>query len=133
MIWGGGYRFSADGIEPGPDFQVRDPDQRLHLWNAFVQDEIAVVPDKFHFIVGTKLEHNDFTGFELQPKARATWMPDDRQTVWGLFRGRSALRPAWSATLSCLWIQAVFGRLFRFRCWYRFGATGRSMAVADRV
>lgn len=33
-------------------------------------------------IFGTKIEHNDFTGFEYQPSARLAYTPDDKQTLW---------------------------------------------------
>lgn len=50
--------------------------------NAFVQDEITLVPDRFRLTMGTKLEHNDFTGFEWQPSGRFSWTPHPRHTVW---------------------------------------------------
>src|SRR5262249_20741713 len=53
-----------------------------HLASAFLQDEIALVPDELHFTLGSKFEYNSFTGFEVQPTARLAWTPDDRQTVW---------------------------------------------------
>ena len=36
-----------------------------------------------HLIVGAKLEHNDFTGLEFQPNARAVWTPNSKMTFWG--------------------------------------------------
>jgi iron complex outermembrane receptor protein len=83
IIWGGGYRFSADNIMGGPDFQVGDPSVGLKLANAFLQDEIALVPDRWHLTLGTKLEHNDFTGFEVQPSGRLAWTPHQDHTLWG--------------------------------------------------
>jgi iron complex outermembrane receptor protein len=41
------------------------------------------VDNRLDFSIGTKLEHNEFTGFEYQPSARLVWTPDDRNTVWG--------------------------------------------------
>jgi iron complex outermembrane receptor protein len=32
--------------------------------------------------VGTKLEHNDFSGFEVQPSLRLAWQPAGEQTLW---------------------------------------------------
>ena len=43
----------------------------------FVQDEIALVPDKLQLTLGTKIEHNDFTGWEIQPTGRLLWTTGD--------------------------------------------------------
>jgi len=51
--------------------------------SAFIQDDITVVPDRLHVILGSKFEHNSHTGFEIQPSVRAIWTPDAKQTLWG--------------------------------------------------
>jgi len=33
--------------------------------------------------IGSKFEHNDFTGFEAQPSVRITWMAEENHAVWG--------------------------------------------------
>jgi iron complex outermembrane receptor protein len=33
--------------------------------------------------LGTKLEHNDFSGFEVQPSVRAAWDLSNTRTLWG--------------------------------------------------
>jgi iron complex outermembrane receptor protein len=48
-----------------------------------VQDDITVINDRFHVIVGSKFEHNPDTGFEVQPSGRLLWTPSEKQTVWG--------------------------------------------------
>ncbi len=59
------------------------PEKRTtHLFSAFVQDEISVVPDRLSLILGSKIEHNDFTGWEYQPTGRLLWTPDKRQSAW---------------------------------------------------
>src|SRR5207244_2889894 len=55
----------------------------LNTFSGFVQDTFTIVPQKLFFMAGTKLEHNDFTGFEYQPGARLWWTPDKKQTFWG--------------------------------------------------
>ncbi|MGY8825097.1 MAG: hypothetical protein ACKVJG_14375 [Candidatus Latescibacterota bacterium] len=32
--------------------------------------------------LGSKIEHNDFIGFEIQPNARLLWRLQERQSVW---------------------------------------------------
>src|SRR5207245_502127 len=53
------------------------------LFGGFVQDEIALVKDRLRLTLGTKIEHNDYTGFEIEPSGHLAWTPTPRQTVWG--------------------------------------------------
>jgi iron complex outermembrane recepter protein len=83
IVWGVGYRLVFDDISnpPGSGFL---PTQVSQQWfNGFVQDEIALMKDRLHLTLGTKIEHNDYTGFEYQPSARLAWKLAERQTVWG--------------------------------------------------
>jgi len=36
-------------------------------------------------IVGSKFEHNDFSGFEVQPNIRTLWTPDPKHSFWAAF------------------------------------------------
>lgn len=83
ISWGGGYRYAED--ESGSStFAAFDPDQRgLHLATAFIQDEIELLEKELYLTLGSKFEHNDFTGFEVQPSGKLTWLPNDRYTLWG--------------------------------------------------
>jgi iron complex outermembrane recepter protein len=84
ITWGGGYRSMRDRISnTSASLAFLPPDRDLELFSAFVQDEITMVPDRLRGAVGIKLEHNDYSGYELQPSARIAWTPDDDQTVWG--------------------------------------------------
>jgi iron complex outermembrane receptor protein len=81
LVWGMGFRQVEDDFRtPGvpPALQRAS----LSTFNAFAQDEIALVPDRLHLTVGTKLEHNEYTGVELQPSARLAWQATARQTLW---------------------------------------------------
>jgi iron complex outermembrane receptor protein len=82
-IWGLGYRLISDNFQNGPVLSFFPPKRNLQLFSGFVQDEIALVPDRLELTVGTRLEHNDYTGFEVEPNVRLAWTPTERQTVWG--------------------------------------------------
>ncbi len=83
IIWGGGYRFVANEIKQNnPDVLVRKGDFDLRLLNFFAQDEFTLVPDRLTLTAGLKIEHNDYTGFELQPSLRSVFKPTAGQTVW---------------------------------------------------
>src|SRR6266851_7175944 len=57
------------------------PDSRDTLVSGFVQDQIALLPS-LKLTLGTKLEHNDFSGFEYQPSARIAWNPLAGHLLW---------------------------------------------------
>ena len=82
LIWGAGYRLMADKVVNGPILAFLPPERNLQLFSGFVQDEIALVENRLLFTIGTKLEHNDFSGFEVQPSGRIAWTPEDRHTLW---------------------------------------------------
>jgi iron complex outermembrane recepter protein len=82
IIWGMGYRVTADDTGGSQTISLSPEERTLHLFSSFVQDEITIVEDRFRLTLGSKLEHNDFTGWELQPGARALWTPATNQAVW---------------------------------------------------
>ena len=82
IVWGLGYRYTADRIGGSLTVAMNPPDRAQNLFDSFIQDEIALVPNRFFLTVGTKLEHNDYTGFEVMPSVRASWALRDRHTVW---------------------------------------------------
>lgn len=83
VVWGLGYRYINNELKATtPLVSVLDRAFDLHLGSAFVQNDWHAIPDKFTLTVGTKLEHNDFTGWEVQPTVRATFKPTERQTLW---------------------------------------------------
>ena len=82
LVWGLGYRVTADEVDSSSTI-VLDPDSRTsHLFSGFLQDTIALIPNELDLTLGTKLEHNDFTGVEVQPNARLSWLPAANQAVW---------------------------------------------------
>ncbi len=79
---GAGYRFSKDAFNNTPILSWSPPRANEDLYTAFVQDEIAIVPGRFSVTLGSKFEHNDYSGIEVQPGARFLWLPTAYQTVW---------------------------------------------------
>jgi iron complex outermembrane receptor protein len=53
------------------------------IYTLFLQDEIAILPERLALTLGAKLFHNNYTGFEIQPTARLLWTKNDRQSFWG--------------------------------------------------
>lgn len=84
IIWGLGYRLIGDHFGQTPFGPVQFyPDARdSQIFSAFFQDEITLVEDRLRLTVGSRLEHDDFAGFQGEPNARLLWTPSARQTVW---------------------------------------------------
>jgi iron complex outermembrane receptor protein len=82
LIWGLGYRFVGDEVGQTPLISVLPQERDNHIFNAFIQDEIELIEDRLTFILGSKFEHNEYTGFEIQPNARLLWTPHEQHIIW---------------------------------------------------
>jgi iron complex outermembrane receptor protein len=82
--WGAGlHRSPSTFTEVVPSLVLVPERETDSIYSAFVQDEIAVVPNRLSLTAGVKVEHNNFTGAETQPSIRLLWRPTTRQSVWG--------------------------------------------------
>ncbi|HKY09819.1 MAG TPA: TonB-dependent receptor [Candidatus Binatia bacterium] len=82
LIWGLGYRYTRGDTDSVPTLVISPENRTDHLFSAFLQDEIMLVRDRLRLTIGSKFEHNDYTGFEAQPSIRLLWTPTDDQSVW---------------------------------------------------
>ncbi|HKX30657.1 MAG TPA: TonB-dependent receptor [Blastocatellia bacterium] len=84
IVWGLGYRLVADQTNSNSGTPVRlSPKGRsVQIFSAFVQDELTLVRNRLRLTLGSKVEHNDYTGYEVQPSARLLLTPSRHQTVW---------------------------------------------------
>lgn len=87
--WHYGYRNSKDALHNRTlligtqSIAAITPQRRADdLFSYFLQDEITLREDLVYFTVGSKFEHNDYTGFEFQPTARLLWTPSPRHCIW---------------------------------------------------
>ena len=80
-LWGLNYQVTDNRNESKIIFDVDPDSSRDQLLGFFIQDQITLT-DNLHFTLGTKFEHNDFSGDEWQPSARIAWDFTDRQTLW---------------------------------------------------
>jgi iron complex outermembrane receptor protein len=82
--WGAGlHRSPSTYTDVVPSLVLNPVHETDSISSAFVQDEIALVPDRVSLTAGVKVEHNNFTGAETQPSVRALWRPTRRQSLWG--------------------------------------------------
>ena len=82
LVWGAGYRYAADRTVGTIDQEFSPADMDLRLFSAFIQDEITLRPDRLTLTMGSKVEHNQFTGFEIEPSVRMAFTPSSRHTFW---------------------------------------------------
>jgi iron complex outermembrane receptor protein len=83
VIWGLGARWSpSDFIQTVSTLNFLPHHQDDKIYSAFVQDQIAIFENKLWLTVGSKFEHNIFTGWEDEPSARLLWTPTSHQTLW---------------------------------------------------
>jgi iron complex outermembrane receptor protein len=82
VVAGLGYRMIDDNFSPGTiSFSPRK--RSLDIYSSFIQDEITLKKERLYLIVGSKAQHNDYTGYEFQPSARLAWtIPAMQQTLW---------------------------------------------------
>ena len=83
FVSGIGYRLVTGDFENTPQFAINPAKANYQLFSAFIQDDIDVVKDRLKLTLGSKLEHNDFSGFEVEPSVRLSFKITENQTVWG--------------------------------------------------
>jgi len=95
IVWGLDYRYTNASLTSDiPYFRVDSSQEGHNLFSAFVQDEILLIENRLHLILGSKFEHNDYTGFEVEPNGRLLWTPHDSHTFWGSV-SRAVRTPSW--------------------------------------
>ncbi|MDY6844037.1 MAG: TonB-dependent receptor [Thermodesulfobacteriota bacterium] len=82
VIWGLEYRFIHDNIDNSFTVSIEPNKRNDDLCSAFVQDDITLVEERLYMMLGSKFEHNDYTGFEIQPNARMLWTPHANHSAW---------------------------------------------------
>jgi len=82
IVWGLAYRASTSELSPGYTIAFSPPSQTDNLYSGFLQDEIRA-SDSLWFTIGAKVEHNAYTGLQIEPSARVAWnAPGSRHTIW---------------------------------------------------
>jgi iron complex outermembrane recepter protein len=81
LTWGLGYRLTDEADYDLSVVRFSPPVLDQALYSGFLQDEILLAQNVY-LTVGSKLEHNDFTGYEVEPSARLQWNVDSAQLLW---------------------------------------------------
>jgi iron complex outermembrane receptor protein len=84
FLWGLGARVSPSNVvQLVPTIDFLPHHMTDQIYSGFVQDEIPFFHRRLSLTLGSKLEHNNYTGFEVQPSARLLWNRTPRQSFWG--------------------------------------------------
>lgn len=85
--YGAGLRWSPYRIIAEYPFETLIPSTMTdHVHTGFLQDQVQL-GQKLFFTVGAKLQHNNYSGFDVQPSGRLLWSPSQHQSFWlGLTR-----------------------------------------------
>lgn len=82
VVWGGGHRINNDKVRNLATQAFLPAELRHELTTAFVHTEWTLVPERLRLIVGSKYEHNTYSGAEHQPNVRVAWYFAPQQTLW---------------------------------------------------
>ena len=88
IIWGLNYRYGHDNLDGvklqncSTIFSANPHEVNDQVFSGFVQDELTLIDDKLWLTIGSKFEHNDYSGFEGQPSAKIMWAPHNQHRLW---------------------------------------------------
>jgi iron complex outermembrane receptor protein len=93
IVWGLGARRMQHRTDNLALFAFQPARKTLDLYSVFIEDQIALVPERWRLTLGWKVEDHEYTGIEHQPNVRLAWTPNDAHTMW-LAASRAARTPA---------------------------------------
>jgi iron complex outermembrane receptor protein len=82
ILWGGGFRNTRQASAGIFELSLSPSGRNLRLLSAFLQDDFSLIANRLRLTAGARLEHNGFTGLEVQPTVRLLWTPSPRQAAW---------------------------------------------------
>lgn len=82
IVWGAGLRVTEDDIRNSQSTAFEPDNRSDQTYSLFFQDKITLHERDLFLTLGTKVQHNDYTGLEWQPNIRLTWLRGKRQTLW---------------------------------------------------
>jgi iron complex outermembrane receptor protein len=81
LMWGLGFRATDDRVKNAPALGFFPTQQRHDLTSGFLQDEL-VFSERVSLTLGSKFEHNDYTGLEIEPSIRLQVNFAPGQMIW---------------------------------------------------
>lgn len=82
VTWGANYRLYHNKVSDTELIALNPRQQTNQLISGFARDEITLIPERLRFTLGVRVDHNDFSGLEVQPNSRLMWTPNEKNSVW---------------------------------------------------
>jgi iron complex outermembrane receptor protein len=109
VVWGAGYRLMRDDVTNSAGLAFLPAQRDLRLVNVFVQDTIALA-EHLQITLGARLEHNTYTGLEVQPNARLGWTVHENALLWSSVSRAVRTPSSTTYTMTCAasspWVRA---------------------------
>lgn len=93
VVWGLGFRQVRDRVRGSFWIDLEPSQETTNVFSGFVQDEIKFLHGRARLTLGSKFEHNDFTGVEIQPNVRFWFKLHPQHHLW-LAVSRSVRTPS---------------------------------------
>lgn len=82
IILGAGYRKIDAEYDNTYAVSIDTEADDINLYSAYIQDEYTLIQDTLSITFGSKFEHHDFTGREIQPNLRISYTPSHGHFTW---------------------------------------------------
>jgi iron complex outermembrane receptor protein len=105
VVWGLAYKLNNVHIGSGFSISTARTDVKQNVFSGFARDDISLIPSQLHATIGTKVEYNNFSGFDFEPSARLIWTPNDNNSLWAAV-SRAARTPTMAEQYS-VYFQSV--------------------------
>lgn len=81
LLWGLNYQTIHDNFENTLTVGYTPLEFTQHNIGVFLQDQIDLL-DNLSLILGNRVEHFTYTGWETEPNARLLWTPNKQHSLW---------------------------------------------------
>jgi iron complex outermembrane receptor protein len=84
LIVGASYKYSTDDIRilSPQAVALAQPQRNWRIASVFVNDEYMLIPDRLRLSGGIRVDHDNWSGTQLQPNVRLAWTPSSDTTWW---------------------------------------------------
>ena len=82
FTWGANYRLYHNKIFDTELVAFNPRQQTNHIISGYARNETILIPEHLRFTLGVRVDHNDFSGLEIQPNTRLMWTPNEKNSVW---------------------------------------------------
>jgi iron complex outermembrane receptor protein len=82
IIWGLEYKYITDEFANTDTVRLDPRNKDQHFISTFVQDDFILTPERITLTLGSKFEHNQMTGLEIQPSLRMRYTPNHIHSFW---------------------------------------------------